>query len=166
MPLLLRMASITIWFWNDGLSRPTPIAQDMLTKQAVETEHLRSLVLGGSLGGSWGVLGAPWGSLGGPWGAWGLLGSHTLVTPEEVGGYNIILHQRETPNSFLGGGSILALIVWFDWFLSGLVSKRVQDEPKRVQNGSQERPQEDPRANAIFGTLHTCTQTGYILDVI
>ena len=72
----------------------------MLTKQAVETEHLRSLVLGGSLGGSWGVLG---GSLGDPWGAWGLLGSHTLVTPEEVGGYNIILHQRETPNSFLGG---------------------------------------------------------------
>ena len=75
----------------------------MLTKQAVETEHIRSLVLGGSLGGSWGVLGAPWGSLGDPWGAWGLLGSHTLVTPEEVGGYNIILHQRETPNSFFWG---------------------------------------------------------------
>ena len=64
---------------------------------------LLSRVLGGSLGGSWGVLGAPWGSLGGPWGAWGLLGSHTLVTPEEVGGYNIILHQRETPNSFFWG---------------------------------------------------------------
>ena len=36
---------------------------------------------------------------------------------------------------------------------------------KRGPKGGPRRVKGPPRANAIFSTLHTCTQTGYILDV-